>query len=319
MSDRKTCRNVLTIAGIALASIISACGGGNSNGDGTGILSISVTDAAVEGVDEVWVEFSGVTLKPPTGEPIEYVFDPVRRIDLLTLTGENVASLLPDTEVAAGRYPWMRLSVNATFDNVFDSYAMRTDGSMVELEVPSGEETGLKLVSGFTVTQNQVTDIVIDWDLRQALVDPIGQPGLYLRPALRITDMTAFGTLSGVVQDNLLMTSESEMRTCTNDLAMGTGSAVYVYSPVVTEPGDIGDANASPLTTATVTQNQDGMYVYEANFLSPGDYTAALTCQASDDFADSDEADFEFSSMADFTIVDEQVTIVDFPPPEPSS
>jgi hypothetical protein len=153
-----------------------------------------------------------------------------------------------------------------------------TPTGQVELLVPSGNNSGLKLVSGFTVMQNQSTNLVIDWDLRQALSDPLGQPGFHLRPALRVTDLSAYGTLNGTVSD-LLITDES----CTNDPALGTGSAVYIYNGAIDVPGDIGDAENEPFITATVSQNESGIYVFEVNFLSTGDYTAAFTCQASDD------------------------------------
>lgn len=54
----------------------------------------------------------------------------------------------------------------------------------MELRAPGGSESGLKLVSGFTVTQDQATNIVVDWDLRKALTDPTGQPGMHLRPCV---------------------------------------------------------------------------------------------------------------------------------------
>jgi hypothetical protein len=156
------------------------------------------------------------------------------------------AELLPGTPVPAGAYNWIRLAVNAEFDNVFDSYAMLPTGQ-VELRVPSGSQNGLKLVSGFTVFADQSINVVIVWDLRKALSDPIGQPGLILRPALRISDMEASGSLSGQVSGFWVM-----QESCNNDLAAQTGNAVYVYGGVVETPGDIGDAQNEPLTTATV-------------------------------------------------------------------
>jgi hypothetical protein len=52
------------------------------------------------------------------------------------------------------------------------------------LLVPSGSETGLKLVSGFTVPSNGVVDYTIDFDLRHAITCPTGQsPACILKPA----------------------------------------------------------------------------------------------------------------------------------------
>jgi len=300
--------NNLLIA-VGMASMIAACGGGGSGSEpeesSSGYLSIALTDAPVDEVTEVNVQFTGVTLKPESGDTIEIVFDMPKDFDLLTLTGGMTAELLPDTPVPAGAYNWIRLAVNAEFDNVFDSYAMLPTGQ-VELRVPSGSQSGLKLVSGFTVPPDQSINFVIDWDLRKALSNPIGQPGLHLRPALRITDMAAFGTLSGQVTQ-LWVTQDS----CDNDLAAQTGNAVYIYNGTVDTPGDIGDAQHEPLTTATVRQNESGQYTYEVHFLAAGDYTATFTCQASADDPESDD-DIEFLEPQSFAIEAGTTTIINF-------
>ena len=293
--------------GVAPFIVLTACGGGGGEVpvEQTGIISIAITDATVDDVTKVNVQFAGVTLKPQSGDEIEMLFDPPKDFDLLTLSGGMTAELLPDTRVPAGSYNWIRLAVNAKFDNVFDSYAMLSQGE-VELRVPSGSQSGLKLVSGFTVTQNQSTNIVIDWDLRKALSDPTGQPGLHLRPALRVTNMAAYGTLNGTVAEALVNDGS-----CTNNLAMDTGNAIYVYAGVVDMPGDIGDPTNDPLTTATVSQGESGAYVYEVNFLSVGEYTAAFTCQAGDDDPETDDP-IEFPVAHTFSIEDGATTVVDF-------
>jgi len=293
--------------GVAPFLVLTACGGGSGEVavEPTGIINIAITDATVDDVTNVYVQFSGVTLKPQSGDKIEILFDTPKVFDLLTLSGGMTAELLPDTRVPAGSYNWIRLAVNAEFDNVFDSYAMLPLGE-VELRVPSGSQSGLKLVSGFTVTQNQSTNIVIDWDLRKALSDPAGQPGLQLRPALRVTNMAAYGTLNGTVAEALVNDGS-----CTNNLAMDTGNAIYVYAGVVDTPGDIGDPTNDPLTTATVSQSESGTYVYEVNFLSVGEYTAAFTCQADDDDPETDD-DIEFPVSHTFSIEDGATIFVDF-------
>jgi len=295
--------------GVAPFLVLTACGGGGGGGEvlveRTGIINIAITDATVDVVTEVNVQFSGVTLKPQSGDKIEVLFDTPKNFDLLTLSGGMTAELLPDTRVPAGSYNWIRLAVNAEFDNVYDSYAIVPQGQ-VELRVPGGSQSGLKLVSGFTVTQNQSTNIVIDWDLRKALTDPAGQPGLHLRPALRLTNMAAYGTLTGTVAEALVNDGS-----CKNDLAMDTGNSVYVYAGVVDTPGDIGDPTNDPLTTAAVSQSESGTYVYEVNFLSVGEYTAAFTCQADDDDPETDD-DIEFPVSNTFSIEDGATSVVDF-------
>ena len=308
---------LLVVAGASVW--IAGCGGGGGGaGSGatdpsgptepaTGILNIALTDAPVDDVTVVNVQFTGVTLKPASGDENQIVFDAPKDFDLLTLTGGLTAELLSDTEVPVGRYNWVRLAVNAEFDNVSDSYAMKSTGEQIELRVPGGSQSGLKLVSGFTVTEDQSTHLVIDWDLRKALSDPLGQPGYHLRPALRVTDMALFGTLSGTVAEALVTDAS-----CTNDLVAQTGNAVYIYNDMTDMPGDIGDAVNDPFTTATVTQDGAGVYTYEIIFLSVGTYTAAFTCQANDDVSDMDDDDIAFSPLQSFAIEDGVTTILDF-------
>ena len=301
-ASSKIGRAFLVLASITLA----ACGSsGGSDIDETGFLAIGITDAPVDDVSAVVVEFTGVTLKPSSGDEIVITFDAPKTFDLLTLTDGLTAELLHETEVPVGTYNWVRLAVNAEFDSVFDSWAMTPEGQ-VELRVPSGGNSGLKLVSGFTVTQNQSTNLVIDWDLRKALTDPLGQPGFHLRPALRVTDLASYGALTGTLAE-ALVTDES----CTNDLALDTGNAVYLYNDVVNVPADIGDVVTEPFATATVSQNVDGVYVYEVNFLSVGKYTAAFTCQASDDDPAIDD-DIVFSAPQTLMIDDGVTTVINF-------
>jgi hypothetical protein len=291
----------------ALALAIAACSSG-SDGEGTGVLNLSLTDAAIDTVKEVHIEFEGVTLKPANGAPIEIMFDSPKTFDLMKLQNGVTAELLPDTTVPAGRYNWIRLHVNAEFDNVYDSYAKHDDDSEVEVAVPSGSESGLQLSSGLTVLAGQSMDIVVDWDLRKALTDPVGQPGLFVRPSLRVIDMAKYGTLEGSVDVALI-----EDVDCTSDPVADTGNAVYVYTGGVPEPEDIQQLGTDPLVTATV--NFDGVeYGYRVAFMPTGTYTVAFTCQAGDDVADAAD-DIVFSRVVMGVVIENGgTTVVDFQP-----
>jgi len=78
-----------------------------------------------------------------------------------------------------------------------------------------------------------------------------------------------------------------------------------------TRRGDIADPTNDPLTSATVSQSESGTYVYEVNFLSVGEYTAAFTCQADDDDPEFDH-DIEFPVSNTFSIEDGATSVVDF-------
>jgi hypothetical protein len=119
--------------------------------------------------------------------------------------------------------------------------------------------------------------------------------------------MAVFGSLTGTVAEALVM-DES----CTNDLVEDTGNAVYLYEGAVDAPLDIRGAETDPVATATVSKNADGIYGFRISYLSIGEYTAAFTCQASDDDPEiENEVAFGASDTA-VTIVDGQTANVEF-------
>ncbi len=296
----------------ALASaVLFGCGGGGNSGPGTGTLSVGVTDAPVDGVTDVWVEFDAITLKHANGEQQVFTFDPPRKVNLKELTDGKIELLL-DEEVTAGEYIWMKLDVNAEFDGVMDSYVMEDGGGMVELRIPPDR---LKLGNHFTVVQGGRSAFVIEWNLRMGLTDPVGQDGYKLQPSLRITDMAASGTIAGMVDTGLIAVPP-----CTSDPNTGDGNVVYVYEELDISPDDIDGIAPDPLTTADVRLNQEsGNHEYLVPFLPTGDYTVAFTCESADDvIPDEDQLGLAVDDTLTFTdgvnakVVDGQTTVVDF-------
>lgn len=278
---------VMTLFGLA------AC---NSSDSGT--MTLGVTDAPVDNANRVVVEFSGVALKPNGGNEIVFGFDEPRQIDLLALQGGETELLLDEVTLDAGNYNWIRLTVNAGM-NASDSFIELEDGSVYALFIPSGNETGLKLVQGFTVPANGSADFTIDFDLRKSVVDPqsAGTPYI-LKPALRLVDNTEVGTIAGTVPS----------ATAT---ASGCTPAVYVYEGSDVTPDDIGSSN-EPVASGTVEMSDEtGEFEYRVAFLVAGDYTAALTCDADADAADADD-DITFEAQQNATVEVDQVTTVDF-------
>jgi hypothetical protein len=287
-----------------LASVVAllALAGCSDDGAGTGKLSLAVTDAPVDGATAVVVQFTGVEVKREGDDPAEaFEFDAPRQIDLLALTGTDSELLLDEVEVKAGRYEWVRLMVDATEDGVADSYIDLDDGSRHELEVPSGEQTGLKLNTGFVVPAGGAADFTVDFDLRKSVHEPMNAGDSYiLRPVLRIVDNAEVGVIAGTVDNTLVVD--------------GCAPAVYVFSGAGTTPDDVDGTPADPVSSAEPKLNAEtGHFDYTVGFLSPGAYTVAFTCDAAaDDPATSDT--LEFTGTQDATVVADQVTDVDFGP-----
>jgi hypothetical protein len=293
---------VKKVVGAATVMLFGLAGCGGSGGSGN--MSLSVGDAPVDGAEKVVVEFTGVELIPDTGSPVTITFASPMTIDLLNDSGTASAQLFSQP-IPAGSYGQIRLIVVAD-GNPSNSYIMLSDGTMHGLQVPSGSETGLKLVSGFTVPTSGVVDYTIDFDLRQAITCPPGQaPACILKPVERLVDNTTVGNVQGQVSNTLVPT--------------GCTPGVYLYAGTVTAPEDMnsmvpaGDPN-QPLASKAPIASSQPPYYYQFTFLEPGNYTLAFTCEAVQDNPDQADLTVKFSSVKTGIVVTAgQTTTVDIP------
>ena len=307
-----THRSHALILALGTSVVVAACGGGSGGAAGatvnaaqTGTLSVAVTDAPIDGVTGVTVEFAGVAVKPADGEPMTFEFDAPLAVDLAALTGETSALLLDGETLPAGRYEWLRLDVNADCDAFIDSFVDTASGARIELAVPGA--SGPQLSGGFTVSADRETSFVIDWDLRSALGAPNGGACYKLRPSLRVVDQSAYGVIQGAVA-----TSEVESSMCSSDVNTLAGNAVYVFEGSNVVPDDIDGIAPDPITTANILRDIDsGTYRYTAAFLPPGDYTVAFTCQGRADRVPDDDAAAPDDDLAFSPAVNAQVTAGD--------
>ncbi|MGX5173906.1 DUF4382 domain-containing protein [Aliikangiella sp. IMCC44653] len=287
------------LGGACLLTLL-ACGSGGS-GEDSASLSLSVTDAPVDGATAVVVEFTGVEIKGSNGPAFSVDFTESRQIDLLALQGENSEPLLVDLQIEPGDYQWMRLKVNAQ-SNVLDSTISFEDGSVFSLTIPSGSQTGLKLNKGFTVAAGASVNFTVDFDLRKSIVNPTGQTNDYfLKPSLRIVDNTEVGSIAGTVSSDLML----------NQSCVDGGASVYLYSGSDIQADDEGSAT-SPISSALVELNpSSGDFEFTLGFLLAADYTAALTCDAENDDPEVDD-NIEFIQSINVTSQVNQTVQINF-------
>jgi len=269
------------------AAMLAACGSSDDGGQPqTGFLTVGITDAPVDMASAVVVKFTGVELKPKDGPAFSIDFDAPKSLDLVQLQGEDRALLLDDEEVVAGQYEWMRLKVVADPDVPGDSYLQLTaTGSECELRVPSGDQTGLKLIRGFTIGVGGTTDFTIDFDLRRSIVAPPGQQTIVdtcnnqafmLKPVLRMVDNLQVGAISGDVHPNLIDAN------CIPAGEEPYPGNVYLFGPIPAgedvTPDDY-DGVDDALTSAMVDPDT---LRYTIGFVPAGDYRVAYTCDLDD-------------------------------------
>ena len=313
-----------TAVGVLAASAVFLTGcGGSGSGSGetatTGFLSLGVSDGPIHSAQKVCITFSEIELKSGSETTI-IALDPVRKINLLDFQGAAAAPLLINEQVTAGDYQWMRLGIDAIrgsnggagdtsgVDCDGDaSYIVMDDNSVHNLYVPSGANTGLKLVGGFAVPVGGSPSFTAEFDLARSITAPPGlDPDVILKPVIRLVNNVDVGTLAGVV-DTGLATAE------------GCEPSVYVFEDGIT-PNPIGidddpestetDPN-DPLATAMVNKqinsDETETWNYSVGFLlAPVDYEAAFTCNGTD---------FEPVDGLPAPIVVNEITTVNFEAP----
>ena len=296
-----------------MALMLTACGG-DSSSDDTAPLSVSITDAPVDGASEVVITFTGVTVQADDGTRTTYpVEDPLtgelwRSIDLLALGGGEQIVLLDDVPLDYGRYSWIRLEVDLSYpDKAYIAFEDYPD-ALFELRCSSCAQSDLKLNRSFTVGEVCETDgslepedseldepcgtgeagvaFTIDFDLRKSITDPQSGDYYKLRPTLRIVETELAGNFTGMVDESLIPKPEMV------EEDKSSGCSVYTFAGSNVDPDDIflddDGTHTNPVTTADVKKEGD-IFLYTAAFLLAGEYTAALTCDAANDKPESNE------------------------------
>jgi len=294
---------------VAAALGVAGCGGGNSMSQAQSSpmtqMKLSVADAPpADNATHVVVVFTGVELTGNGGNPVTITFPAPKSIDLMTQSA-TASAVLFDQPIPSGSYGQIRLMVTAD-GSANNSYIDFADGSRMGLRVPSGSETGFKLVSGFTVPSSGVVDYTIDFDLRKAITCPPGQtPACILKPVERLVDNTSVGNIQGQI---------------TSTLPSGCTPGVYLYSGAVTKLEDMNSTAPStdtnqPLASTAPVATSTPPYYYQFTFLAPGTYTVAFTCQAALDNADQADTTvkFDLTPLKTVTIVAKQTATVDIP------
>ena len=266
----------LVAAACLALPLLTACGGGGSGSSST--LNLGVVDGPVDSASSVVVSFTGVELQASGGgQAMTINFSAPKTIDLVQEQNGNEASLLSDEPVPAGHYDWMRLILNVGADGTVANSYIEINGAQYPLVIPSGAQTGLKLVQGFTMTANQVANFTVDFMLQQSITAPPGQTSggtqdYLLRPALRLIDNVQAGTISGTVALSTLQSNSA----CLSGYS-GSGplpnAHIFIFSGNVTP-----STSLTPAVETEITLSSSGSYSYSQAFLLAGGYTLALAC-----------------------------------------
>ena len=183
---------------LCLITLLSSCSE-NSNESEFGRLSIQLTDAPFphELVSEANVTIFKVEARQKDSEDetgfVTLMEDEIE-INLLELTN-GVTETLVDAEIPVGNYDLVRVYVKGV--NV-----VMTGGESFELDVPSGEQTGIKVFidPAIEVAGGLSADLLLDFDVSRSFVPKGNYPdynGFNFKPVIRASNLSTAGTLQG--------------------------------------------------------------------------------------------------------------------------
>lgn len=263
------------VAASLFVLLLAGCDGGGSTsfaptedadiGGGTGMLSLSLTDTpAIECYEHVYVTIDEVRIHVSDGngemsddnaEGIWTVMPVEQTYDLKALVNGVLAQLGVPQPLEPGHYTQMRLIIGDTPYNTdtmtyqYANYVVNCDQSVCELKVPSGYETGVKLVHAFDIQEALTTELILDFDAERS-VHVAGDSGkCILKPTIKV--IGTYAVLSGVV---------------TNAAADDNLENVRVTAQTFVNAGDEKDRVTVHSSTTT---GADGKY---AMYLPPGNY-----------------------------------------------
>lgn len=198
------------LVAVAVSAVLAACGGGDNPPPPTGQLRVALTDAPGCGFDQVNVTVERVRVHQNStagdndgGWSDIAIAGGSRRLDLLSLNNGVIAELGQVT-LPAGQYQQIRLVLTRnTGGNQMMANTVMPTGTQEEvpLDTPSGAQSGIKLINGFTVEPNKLTDILLDFDACKSVV--LRGNGAYtMKPVIHVLPRTGTA-IAGVVDTSL--------------------------------------------------------------------------------------------------------------------
>ena len=159
---------------------------------GSGTFKIEVFDSPPpDSVENIFITIKEVSVHK-AGGGWDTLSQPEVTLDFLELINGVTASLV-DEPLESGDYTQLRLVVA-------DSNTVVINGESYPLKIPSGEQTGIKLNLNFTILDDEIIEVMVDFDASKSIK---WTPGNYkLSPVFKVFKKVLSGTIAGSVKDS---------------------------------------------------------------------------------------------------------------------
>lgn len=268
-------------------------------------MTMSLTDAptSLAGVQSVFITVTGVEVQPTNGASVTLNLSSPLTVDLLTLQQGSIASLVNNAQVPAGSYQWIRLILDTSAGKDYVLYCSTgtscASPTHVDLTIPSGAETGLKVVRGFTMPVNGAIHLVVDFSVARSIVPIPNSTSWHMKPVLRVLETDTVGSIAGKISAATLQAAQFSKTACSSTNL----PTVYVYqaqsATTNVTPDDVfsGTEEATettsvqPIVTQVATYDStSGAATFNIQWLASdsgyNDYTVAFTCDPDDPSVD---------------------------------
>ena len=236
-------KRIFTAATVAVFLAVFIGCGKDSEPVGNGQLRMYMVDSPAS-YDSVVIVVKEVSVNSESQGWI-VVNSTTRSFDLLQLAN-GAKEILGEASLQAGTYNQIHLLLDA------GSYVV-VGGTRHPITVPSGFQTGIKLVHEFQIQANFLYELYLDFDASRSIV-LTGNGEYMLKPTIRVEASATSGTISGAVlpsTHHALITAMSATDTTSTYADLITGSFVVMALPSATYQIRVESTTAVRETTLT--------------------------------------------------------------------
>lgn len=188
----KFIRVTVFLSVFAAAIFIFSCSDSTSPENEQGQLKITMVDAPAA-YDQVNIVVTRVEVHKANSDSTSAWFiinNNTATYDLLRLRN-GASAILGNNYLDAGSYTQIRLIIG-TGSNIV------VNGVSYPLEIPSGEQTGIKLNHAFVIESGLIYELILDFDADRSIVHT-GNGQYKLKPVIRVVPLVISGTISGKI------------------------------------------------------------------------------------------------------------------------